>query len=221
MFPAPGNYRVCLTVLIYRTNSSEPCRSISCKEIAIGVNCDAVELKYEYKMHPDKPGTITFFAISNQAIKNQKWIISRDTINGVPNPSYVILESNDPTYTFKEIGWYLVCLKATMENGCEKRYCERIYVEKTERATLSNTNGLIGYPNPATNTINFILNLDTAQVVTAQIADNNGVFRFASKHAAHAGKNVITISIEKLNRGIYFARISFGNQRRWLKFKKG
>jgi hypothetical protein len=220
-FPAPGLYIVCLTVHVYNTNGLEPCRSKSCMQIWVGPDCNASELKFEYKFYPDKPGTVSFIAVSNQAIKDQRWIISLDTSNGSPNPWHIVLEANDPTYTFKEKGWYVVCLKATMENGCEKSYCERIFVEKTERATTNVADGLIGYPNPAINNISFELNLVTAQLITVQIFDNNGRLRLQSQFGGHAGGNTITLSIDKLTRGLYFALIRFGNQTRWLKFEKG
>ncbi len=220
-FPGPGTYKVCLTVLIYNSVGTESCRSTTCKEIRVGADCGAVELKYEYKHINGQPNRISFNAISSQPIKKQKWIISLDTANGTPNPWYVILEEINPTYTFREKGWYLVCLKAIMENGCEKNYCDRIYVEKTERAILSNTTAVIAYPNPAKNKISFELKLEFAQTVRISVLDNIGATKMVWQFAGLAGNNIITLPVEKLSKGMYYALIRFGNQVRWAKFQKG
>jgi PKD repeat protein len=220
-FREPGAYNVCLTVVLYNTNTTEPCRSRTCKEIRVGFECRESTLRFEYKSYPDKPWTISFYAIGNQAIKKQKWIISRDTANGVTNPWFIILEEADPTYTFREKGWYRVCLKATFENGCEISYCERIFVERTERATFNSGNDIVVYPNPATNSANFQLRLEMAQPVVVWIYDNLGVLKIEKQFAGHAGNNYITIPVEQLYKGTYYALIRFGNHSIRAKFQKG
>jgi hypothetical protein len=113
----PGVYRVCLTVV-----ASNRCRTTTCKELRIvpRIDCDTVKLKFEYTRSTEHPNQLSFHAISNVPILKQKWAILK--LNGpvVPPPIPVIIEVNNPTYTFKDTGWYLVCFYGVTAGDCNK-----------------------------------------------------------------------------------------------------
>jgi PKD repeat protein len=219
-FPKAGIYKVCLTVAIYNTTGTVLCRSTTCKEIKVGPDCENVKVKFEYKHHPNQPNKVSFYATGTEPIIKQKWIISYDTANGIFNPWYVILEQKDPTYTFKEKGWYVVTLKAVTASGCEKSYTERIYIEKLVNAPITGSISIPVYPNPAKDKISFNLKVEVTQTIKLSVLSNTGVKQLELEYKAEAGNNVISIPVEKLTPGLYYIEIRVGSQVYWAKFQK-
>ncbi len=186
----PGKYTVCLTV--YR---SENCASTTCKEIVVGpLNCQQTIVKFEYqRLNPPFGNIIKFTAVGNQPIISQRWTIAKDS-----NGSVVILNTNNPTYTFTQTGLYKVCLRAITANGCVKEYCEYINITAVPpQCTLSVS------PNPATTQITFKIELNRPGPVVASIIDAQGVRRAVFYLAGIQGQNSFTLPIANLPVGYY------------------
>ena len=198
-YDRPGRYTVCLTV--YR---SDECASTTCKEIVVGLlNCEQTYVKFEYqRLNPPIGNTIKFTAVSNQPIVSQRWTIQKS--NGT---TAVIINTPNPTYTFTETGVYKVCLRAITANGCVKEYCEVITIQHVpETCTLQ------VMPNPAVTTINFKLQVETQQAVTASIIDITGVRRAVFYLSAAVGLNTFTLPVATLPAGYYTLEVKAGNR---------
>jgi len=205
-YARPGKYTVCLTV--YR---GENCASTTCKEITVGpLPCSLTNVKYEYQRLNSVGNVIQFKAVSNQPILSQRWTIQRD--NGA---TPVVINANNPTYTFTQAGIYKVCLRALTINGCIKEFCDTIRIGE-----IPNTCSLQVTPNPATTQIYFRLELRAAQTVTASIIDQSGVRRSVHFFSGTQGWNNFNIGIGTLPAGYYTVEVKYNGIVCATKFQK-
>jgi PKD repeat protein len=205
-YARPGKYTICLTV--YR---GENCASTTCKEFTVGpLPCSLTIVKFEYQRLNAAGNTIKFNAVSNQPILSQRWTIQRDNAS-----TPVVINTNNPTYTFTQSGIYKVCLRALTINGCVKEYCETIRIgEVPPNCTLQVT------PNPATTQIFFRLELRTAQTVTASLIDQSGVRRSVHFFNGAQGWNSFNIGIATLPAGYYTLEVKYNGIVCVTKFQK-
>lgn len=202
----PGKYTICLTV--YR---SENCASTTCKEITVGpLPCSLTLLKYEYQRLNSIGNIIKFTAVANQPILSQRWSIQKDNA-----PLPVVINANNPTYTFTESGIYKVCLRVLTMNGCIKEYCEVIRIGE-----IPSTCNLQVTPNPATTQIYFRLELRAAQTVSASIIDQSGVRRSVHYFSGTQGWNSFNIGIATLPAGFYTLEVKYNDRVCSTKFQK-
>ena len=220
MFPvhkyaSRGTYKVCLTVM-----TSNTCRTTTCYEIRIGQNCDDVKVKFEYRRDSLKPYIIKFHAVSNVPIVQQQWVITRMPTSVFPPPVPVVINGNDPVYTFKDSGWYVVCLNAVTSNNCKKTYCEKIYIEKGANGRLITSTYIPVYPNPATSLVRLEVPVEESTTLKLRVLDGTGSSKIEFSTPARAGNNYIVIPVEKLSNGLYMVEIRYGNQLKLAKFQK-
>ena len=205
-YERPGKYTVCLTV--YR---GENCASTTCKEVTVGpLPCELTWVKYEYQRTNAAGNAIKFTAVSNQPILSQRWTIQRD---GAPAP--VIINANNPIYTFTLPGIYKVFLRAITMNGCVKEYCQVITI-----ANILPVCSLQVTPNPATTQIYFRAELQSNQTVVASILDLTGVRRSVHFFNGTAGWNSFNIGIASLPVGYYTLEVKYNNQVCTTRFQK-
>ncbi|HYF32697.1 MAG TPA: PKD domain-containing protein [Chitinophagaceae bacterium] len=210
-----GTYKVCLTVV-----TSNTCRTTTCHEVKVGQNCDDVRVKFEYRRDSLKPYIIKFHAIGNVPIVQQVWTIQKLTPQVFPPTVPVIINASNPTYTFKDSGWYLVCLSAVTSNNCKKTYCEKIYIEKGENGRLVTSTFIPVYPNPANSMVRLEIPVDVTTTLRLRVLDGAGVPKMEFSTPARAGNNYIAIPVDKLSNGLYVVEIRYGNQLKLAKFQK-
>jgi hypothetical protein len=175
-------------------------------------------LKFIYKREEQRPNKISFTAISNQPILKQKWTFKRDSsING--SPYVVVLYQNNPTFIFPFAGWYTVCLEATLANGCVKKYCERINIERVVMMADA-LNSISVYPNPTRNTARIQLKMEAAQSISVTVMDAGGAVKYQLQVGGQTGNNTIHLPVDKLSQGQYLVQLRYGNQVRWARFQK-
>jgi PKD repeat protein len=214
----PGVYKVCLTVV-----SSLRCRTTTCKEVRVAsrINCDSVRVKFEYKRNTTKPNEISFYAIGSIPIIKQKWAIQKVSL---PVTSPVIIEGNNPTYTFKDTGWYLVCLYAVTLGDCQKIYCERIHIDRLGNRLGSipvlTGSPVLVYPNPATSMARIEFEMESAGPVILRILDAAGSVQLSLSVAGQAGNNSINVPVDRLGNGFYMVEIRYANRLKLAKFQK-
>jgi hypothetical protein len=215
-FPHAGAYKVCLTIV-----NGDSCRATTCKEIRVGLNCDDVKVKFEYTRNPDKPYIITFHAFGNMPIVNQTWtILKLSNVSIFPPPVPVVLNANNPTYTFKDSGWYMVCLYAITSNNCKRIYCERIYIEHGLNGRAYTPGSIVAYPNPANNLVRLDVQVENNTLLQVRVLDATGTLKMQFVSPARAGNNNIAIPVEKLSSGLYVVELRYGNQLKLAKFQK-
>lgn len=218
VYQKPGKYYVCLKV-----QSLNGCIKTYCDSVIVRppVNCDTVKVKFEYIRHPEKPYVLHFRAISNVPIAQQTWTIlklSNTTI--FPPPMPVLINANNPTYSFRDSGWYMVCLYAITNNLCKKTYCEKIYIAHGENGRIATSGGITAYPNPANNLVRLDVALESAALLQVRVLDGMGAPKMKFVSPGRTGNNNLVIPIEKLSSGFYVVEIRYGNQLKLVKFQK-
>jgi PKD repeat protein len=198
LFSKPGKYTVCLTV--YR---GENCASTTCKEIVVGpLSCALTTVKFEYQRLNSIGNSIKFTAVGNQPIISQRW-----TIQMLNSQNQIVINTNNPTYTFTDTGFYKVCLRAITGNGCVKEYCEVIRIQNVpQQCTLQVT------PNPAITQITFKTELQQQGPVVASIIDALGVRRAVFYLQGVQGVNSFTLPVANLPVGFYTLEVLAGGR---------
>jgi PKD repeat protein len=109
-----GEYEVCLTI----TNNQGTCSDIYCETIYVGTspNCTA---NFIYQQDASNPLTFIFSDISSGETDTWLWDFGDGTNSTEQNP----------THTFSEEGYYLICLDISNNSGqCQDQYCSGIVV---------------------------------------------------------------------------------------------
>jgi hypothetical protein len=184
------------------------------------VNCDTVKVKFEYTRNQDKPYIISFRAIGNVPIVQQTWTIMKlSNVQVFPPPMPVLINANNPTYTFKDSGWYMVCLYAITANNCKKTYCEKIYVPHGQNGRMI-TGGIPVYPNPANRLVRLDVDLQAPMLLQVRVLDGRGAPKMQFVSPGRIGTNNLAIPVERLSSGMYVVEIRYGNQLKLAKFQK-
>lgn len=205
-FAPAGNYTVCLTA--FRNNN---CASTTCKTVSVTqqLNCDSFHVSYSYQFDPFLPNKVYFYAIANTTIIDQTWTISR------PNANPVILHQNNPSYTFSDTGYYQVCVRAVMANGCVKEYCNYIYINHVSNACV-----LDAYPNPAHNEVKVNVLLLQPEMIHVYVYNSLNVLVLQKNQQGVYGSNPVSLAISNLVSGIYNVRVVHGNSTCFARFYK-
>ena len=200
-YAQPGIYVACLTV--WRSNT---CASTTCKEIRVlpQINCDTAHVSYTYQRNTQMPNKIQFFAHATLPILDQVWYIYK--LNGTVALPPVILHQNDPVYIFQDTGYYRVCLKATLQGGCVKEYCNYIRIEQVSPVCL-----LQVFPNPATVAVNVIVTLTQPEMIHAYVYNSLNVLVMQYNQQGNTGANTVTFNVGQLTAGQYTIKLVYGN----------
>ncbi len=205
-----GWYTVCLAVI------KGNCQASTCQPVFVGINCDSVQVRYTYTRNSTHTNQISFKAAGNDPALVQLWTIYKLHANGTNTPVTVLAQVN-PSWTFRDTGWYRVCLLGITSGLCRKEYCDSIHIEKV-------TNGsqfVVSTPNPAINTVTFEVTLDKPEQVIIKILDGNGIIRAEFIENGATGNNRFTVPVERLSRGIYLVEIYTGTHHWYSRFQKG
>jgi PKD repeat protein len=207
-YAQPGLYVACLTV--WRNNT---CASATCKEIHVlpQINCDTAHAGYTYQRNPNVPNRIQFFANATLPILDQVWTITK--VGSTTTP--VILHENNPVYLFQDTGYFRVCLKATLQGGCVKEYCNYIYIKQVSSACE-----LQAFPNPANASVNVNVYLTQPVVIHAYVYNSLNVLMLQHDQQGNTGNNLVTLNISSLAAGQYTIRLIYGNRVCYARFQK-
>lgn len=217
VYQQPGKYYVCLKV-----QSLNGCIDTYCDSVIVRKpqNCDSVKLRFEYSRDSLKPYIVKFHAISNVPVSLQQWTITKLTPQTFPPSIPVWINGSNPTYTFRDSGWYMVCLYAITSNNCKKAYCEKIYIPRGENGRMVTSTFIPAYPNPARSLVRLEVEVDISTTLRLRVLDAAGVPKMEFSTPARAGNNYVVIPVEKLSSGLYMVEIRYGNQLKMAKFQK-
>jgi PKD repeat protein len=209
-YAQPGVYVACLTV--WRSNE---CASTTCKEIRVlpQINCDTAHVSYRFERSPNMPNKIQFFASATLPILDQVWYITK--VGGTVATPPVILHQNNPIYLFQDTGYFRVCLKATLQGGCVKEYCNYVRIEQ-----VSNVCELQAFPNPTSALINVNLYLTQPEMIHAAVYNNLNVVVLQQSQQGNTGNNLVTLNVGNLIAGQYTIRLVYGNRVCYARFQK-
>lgn len=204
-----GTYHVCLTV-----TRAPGCISTTCREVVTGTcfSCNSVWAKYEFFRESTMPNRIYFHALSNYAILSQSWTITRLSNVGI---APVVINQNNPIYTFNDTGYYRVCLRAVTFGQCVKEYCQVIQIGQ-----LGGVCTLNAYPNPTHAQVSVNVQLAAPEMIHVYIYNAMNVLVKQNDKQGATGLNVVTTNIENLIPGLYNMRIVYGNHICYSRFQK-
>ncbi|MBK7308188.1 MAG: PKD domain-containing protein [Chitinophagaceae bacterium] len=209
-YAQPGVYVACLTVW-----RGPNCASTTCKEIRVlpQINCDTAHIGYTFVRNSNLPNKFQFIANATLPILDQVWYIYK--LNGTVATPPVILHQNNPIYLFQDTGYYKVCLKATLQGGCVKEYCNYIRIDQ-----VSNVCELQAFPNPAASIVSVNLFLTQPEMIYATVYNNLNVVVLQQNQQGNTGNNVVTLQVNNLIAGQYNIRLVYGNRVCYARFQK-
>ena len=208
-FNNAGIYNVGLTVVDTVTWCSDSTRQ---SLTVLGTACDTALCSFTYTPVPGHQGAIAFHALCNESDSSQIWEIWR--FNDFT--FHYTMHSINPTYTFTDTGYYFVCMTANTGNNCQVSVCESIHVYEV----ASGNRYIISYPNPATDKVDFRLDLNEADRIKIRVYNINGNQAYSTEKTGVRGNNNISIPVQSLQKGQYFIDIEYGNKRKRSIFLK-
>jgi PKD repeat protein len=122
VFPFPGEYEVCLTIV-----TSDNCVSTQCQTVVVGpsAECQAMFEYYNpldiWSVAPDFPGStvLQFVDMSKGEITKWYWDFGDGTHSREQNP----------IHEFPHTGEFVVCLTVSSPDGCEDTYCTVVHFD--------------------------------------------------------------------------------------------
>ncbi len=207
-YTLPGIFVACLTAW-----HSNTCASTTCHEINVlpQINCDTAHIGYTFVRNSNLPNKFQFFANATLQIIDQVWTITKVGSTTAP----VILHENNPIYLFQDTGYFRVCLKATLQGGCVKEYCNYIHIEQVSSACE-----LQAFPNPANVSVNVNLYLTQPEMIHAFVYNSLNVLMFQQDQQGSTGNNLVTVNVSNLAAGQYTIRLVYGNSVCYARFQK-
>jgi hypothetical protein len=156
---------------------------------------------------------VQFIANATLPIIDQLWTITR--VGGGATTPPVTLHQNNPLYTFPDTGYYRVCLRATLQGGCVKEYCNYIYIQQ-----VSNICELQAFPNPVTSLVNVNLTLTQPEMINIAVYNNLNAVVMQQTQQGVTGNNLITLNVGNLVAGQYTIKLIYGNRICIARFQK-
>jgi hypothetical protein len=175
--------------------------------------CDTAHIGYTFQRGNNVPNNIQFFANATLPILDQVWTITK--VGGTVATPPVILHQNNPTYLFQDTGYFRVCLKATLQGGCIKEYCNYIRIEQ-----VSNVCELQVFPNPTNASVNVNIYLTQPEMIHAYVYNSLNVLVMQQDQQGTTGNNLVTLNVSNLVAGQYTMRLIYGNRVCYARFQK-
>ena len=175
------------------------------------INCDTAHVGYTFVRNSNLPNKFQFIANATLPILDQVWYITKVGSTTAP----VILHENNPIYLFQDTGYFRVCLKATLQGGCVKEYCNYIRIEQ-----VSNACELQAFPNPANVSVNVNVYLTQPEMIRAYVYNSLNVLIFQHDQQGNTGNNIVTLNVSNLVAGQYVIRLVYGNRVCYARFQK-
>jgi PKD repeat protein len=208
----PGKYRVSLTVI---DSSSHCIDTVSRIVEVIGTPAESCTVSFTHTAIGNSQ--VSFVAISNQKIVSQVW-----SIYHLPDSFHAVtIQTPDPVYTFKDSGYYVVCLSIVTNTGCNWTICDSLVAGPS--GSVKRNASVPSYPNPVSaseTVVKLNINMEENGLVHYKVCDLSGNVVYQAQMAGIKGTNNIAVPIQRLGKGQYFIDISFGNQQRRSRFYK-
>ena len=208
LYTTAGNYTACLTAYHDSTCASTTCHQVEVKPI---INCDTIALSYSSTQDGSTANKVYFNANINYPIQQESWTISNLNSTAI----LATINQTNPYYIFSDTGYYRVCVSVTTTNSCTVEYCNIIHV-----AAITSACELQAYPNPVQTQVSVNVPLSTAELIRANLYNEQGALLSQTEQQGSTGINIITISTGNLVAGVYSIQLVYGNNICYSKFQK-
>lgn len=209
IYTTVGPKTVCLVIIKRGANGQliTSCAREYCKTINVGsTTCSVAQVSFNTTQGTANPNLYYFNAVSNVSIIHQVWKITRVTAAGTTGNT-ITINQNNPNYLFSDTGTYRVCLFATVAPNCVKEFCRYITISSPNPGNCV----ALAYPNPTQTNISANVVLGIAQPITMRIYNSLNVLVKTTTTSGVIGFNTITSYVGNLPAGIYFMKVTHGN----------
>jgi len=221
-YKTAGTYKVCLTTVCSKTDSTTTCSTVTVKS---STGCRSL-----FTVFPDTNKKFTLYLVNRSSYSSTtsySWNFGDGTGSN----------QRFPKHKYTKFGKYRICLTVTdSSTRCSNTYCDTIGLDSTGKLLKSSTFELevidesavsIGnpvntslklYPNPANAELNIEAGDMSSKVTNVQVLDIHG------KVFVHTGliptESIIKVNIELLPAGIYFVKLENANNTVFSRFVK-
>jgi hypothetical protein len=213
VYQQAGTYTVCVRVTVSNT-----CFRDTCFTVTVGGTtppsptiCNSIQTSFTYTQDVYMPNKLYFITVSNYPVASETWTITPLNNNG----TVVTLNQYNPAYLFGQLGSYRVCLRAVIQNGCIKEYCDTVSITSLGTQCL-----LSAYPNPATTQVSVTAVLSAPATIYANLYNSQNILVRQRVQAGIAGSNVVSFNMSTLPAGMYTIRLYYGQQVCTARFMK-
>lgn len=190
-----GTYHVCLKVVNAQDTT---CTSTLCINIPVYSpipNPPLAPANFQYSISDPSANTIQFNHTAVAAGQTYMWDFGDGTNSSEENP----------THSFNEKNWYLVCFTVTDANGSDVQ-CQNVYtddVTTTGIATNQVTSGLQVYPNPFHTELHISFYAAESGEYAIQLIDLSGRLVYHTTQFVRSGVQNWHIPTEQIESGMY------------------
>ncbi|MFT3681863.1 MAG: PKD domain-containing protein [Ferruginibacter sp.] len=213
MYAQAGTYIVCLKI-----DAGADCVRYTCDTIIIDAappaGCGNIFAKFETRKDSYLPNKIYFTAATNMPQPNQTWLIT----NLFALDTTAVLQQNNPAYSFKDTGYYNVCLVVSSNsNSCVEVSCKPVYINSITAPVQC---VLQSYPNPVHGEVKVNLELTQAEQIKVAVFNIQNVQVLQKSQQGVVGNNTVQLNTSLLVPGFYTIRFVYGNNVCYSRFQK-
>lgn len=215
-YPTPGVYNACLQV-----TSTFGCFSKSC--VKLTVPCMA-----SFSKTGDTAQKFKVFLVNNSSNTTSTTYLWDFGDGGTST-------QRTPTHRYSNFGKYIVCL-TIKDTGCTSTFCDTIGMDSTGKLLKAGSFELVVidktasigsnkpksdftvYPNPTNGKLTVDIGNSTTHYETLEVVDAVG--KVCKKIPLESGNNLLELDLQHLKPGLYFIRLSNGEQWSWVRVSK-
>lgn len=218
VFPGPGIYKVCLTVIVYNEEGKEICKSEYCEEVRVRCEGKPCPCKMEPFFDLNSNGSCDYTLIGHAGspcmdVKSFEWYVNGSgPVNG---------QTLNQVFTVNT--WYEVCLVVTgIVDGepCEEKICKKLFFTdcypaqgKAVQPVEDHTDLLI-YPNPAGDQTNIKMTLNQDENIHVVLRSVDGRLIQDYQFNLPEGEQIIPIQLpQSISNGLIIVEINTENRR--------
>ncbi len=216
VFPEPGGYEVCLTIVVKDDEGKTICKDRICKEVR--VECEGeCECKLDPSMTIEANGecNFTLTGLSGSPCTNitaYNWFVNGDLVSTAQ-----VFNQN-----FEVNTGYVVCLVVEGyygEEECKEEICQEFFYTDCYpiiegKATNNDEEPTVEiYPNPAQNNTTIAFDLADNGPVTVTLKSADGKTLAAFNKELRAGEQTMLIPLTNVSAGLVMVEVIFDNQR--------
>jgi len=223
-YKTAGTYKVCLTTVCSKTDSTTACTTVTVKSTS-GSGCKSL-----FTVYTDTNKKFTLYLVNRSSYSSTtsySWNFGDGTGSN----------QRFPKHKYAKFGRYRICLTVTDSSArCSSTYCDTIGLDSTGKLLKSSTFELevidesavsIGnpvntslklYPNPANAELNIEVGDLPSKVTTIQVLDIHG--KVCLSTGLIPTEDIIKVNIEQLPTGVYFVKLENAGHTVYSRFVK-
>lgn len=204
VYTASEEYLVCLTVY----DSLTACTYTTCELVDVDINCTA-----SFTATTDSL-TVTFIGQPIGFGNSYVWSFG--------DFQFATTQLPFTSHTYNTPGTYNVCMNVTTASGSNCTFCDQVVITLPpagiKNITIEFDVNL--FPNPAGDFVNLMISGILSDKVEMQMVDYTGRIISTEQISLQGNQNMLILSVNELQSGVYFIRLTHENNSKTLRFIK-